>query len=107
MGSILLNSLIALGIVLAVALAVYIAILPTIACFRTRRLNHIYDQLNQIIELLGGTPHGEDDNEDIKEDETDTTADEQPSSTSSKEYTGFPRSQEEYERLYVNKKEQD
>lgn len=61
--------LITIGVVVVIALAIFFALLPTIACYRTRRLNHIYHQLNQIIELLGGKPYNEDDEEDDEDNE--------------------------------------
>ena len=59
MEKILFSSLVGVVVVVGIVLAIYVAILPTIACHRTRRLNHIHDQLNQIIKLLGGIPDNE------------------------------------------------
>lgn len=59
--------LVTFGIIIAIVIAVFVTVLPIIAYYRTRRLNHIYHQLNQIIELLGGKPYKE--NDDTEEEE--------------------------------------
>lgn len=58
--------LVTFGIIIAIVIAVIVTVLPIIAYYRSRRLNHIYNQLNQIIKLLGGKPYNE--NEDEEEE---------------------------------------